>query len=99
MKSPRTDAAGLRHVLPRVFNARGRRSHPRGAEWRSGELRQLLIGGSRGRAADLLAVDDEIAASVMFLEFQWAAVFECGFSQGDAWFHVSLLLASLREFC
>ena len=48
-------------------------------EGRAGEPGEFLLGGTGGGSADLLAVDDEGFAAVVFLEAQRAAVRKRGF--------------------
>lgn len=58
-----------------------------GAEGGAGEAGEFFLGGAGGGAADLLSVDDEGFAAVVFFEDQRASVWELRFREGDSWFH------------
>ena len=66
------------------MNSFGWRAGRKGAQARRGEF---LFGGAGGGTADLLAVDEEGTATVVFLEGERAAVREAGFGESDSWFH------------
>ena len=53
----------------------------------AGETGKFLFRSASGRAADLLAVDDQGLAPVMFLQGERAAVGQHGGGEGDSWFH------------
>lgn len=61
-----------------------------GAEWGACEAGEFFLGGAGGRAADLLAMDEQGHASVVFLESQGVAIWKFGFCEGDAWFHEAI---------
>ena len=58
-----------------------------GTERGAGEAGEFLLGGAGGGAADLLAVDEQGFAAVVFLEGERAAVRKLGFCESDSWFH------------
>jgi len=60
-----------------------------GAERGAGEAGELFLGGTGGRAADLLAVDEKEFAAVVFLEDEGVSVRKLGFCECDSWFHVA----------
>ena len=64
---------GLQHVAEAQADDPDARL-PGGAERGGGEFRKLLVGRARGRAADLQAVDVEVTAAVVLLEFQDTSV-------------------------
>jgi len=58
-----------------------------GSEWRAGEAGEFLLGGAGGGAADLLTMDEQRLAAIVFLKGERAAVGELGFCESDSWFH------------
>ena len=58
-----------------------------GTEWGAGEAGEFLLRGAGRGAADLLAVDEQGFAAVVFLKGEDVAVRKLGFCESDSWFH------------
>lgn len=56
-------------------------------KWSAGQPGSLFLSGAGGRTTNLLPVNQQRKAAIMFLQHEMTAIRKVGFGQGGAWFH------------